>query len=51
MLRRSGDDRYEETGRGRYRKALEAYIALVMRHGTEHLSRGEGSEPDTFLSP
>ncbi|UBU16447.1 hypothetical protein [Nonomuraea gerenzanensis] len=48
VLRRSGD-RYEETNRGRYRQALNTYIALVKRHHAEHLSRKERPEPDTSI--
>ncbi|MEU8403847.1 hypothetical protein AB0C28_52475 [Nonomuraea sp. NPDC048892] len=48
VLRRTGD-RYEETGRGLYRQALDIYIALAEAHQAQHLRRGEAPEPDTFL--
>jgi hypothetical protein len=48
VLRHTGD-RYEETGRGLYRQALDIYIALAEAHHAEHLRRGETPEPDTFL--
>jgi hypothetical protein len=49
VLRPADDGGYEETGRGRYRQALDVYIALAERHRAEHLRRGEAPEPDTFL--
>lgn len=48
VLRHTGDG-YEETGRGRHRKALNIYIALAEAHRAEHVRRGERPEPDTFL--
>ncbi len=49
VLRPIADDCYEETGRGLYRQALDAYIALAERHRDEHWSRRERPQPDTFL--
>ncbi|MGI5292736.1 hypothetical protein ACQEVF_56825 [Nonomuraea polychroma] len=40
---------YEETGRGRYRTAVAAYITLVYRHRRGHKSRGETPEFDPLL--
>ncbi|SEH02394.1 hypothetical protein SAMN05444920_12652 [Nonomuraea solani] len=47
---RSTADGYQETGRGRYRRALDVYIALAEAHNAEHVRRGETPEPDTFLA-
>jgi hypothetical protein len=49
VLRSTSGGGYEETGRGRYRQAMDVYIALAERHRDEHLRRGETAEPDTFL--
>ncbi|GAA2842543.1 hypothetical protein [Nonomuraea rubra] len=49
VLRSTGDG-YQETGRGRYRYALDVYIALAETHNAEHIRRGETPEPDTFLA-
>ncbi|MEV0623556.1 FxLD family lanthipeptide [Nonomuraea sp. NPDC050404] len=48
---RSTENGYEETGRGRYRHALDIYIALAEAHNAEHLRRRETPEPDPFLPP
>lgn len=49
VLRPIGDGRYEETGRGRYSKALDIYIALTEAHRAEHVRRRKRSEPGMFL--
>jgi hypothetical protein len=49
VLRSAGDSGYEETGRGRYRQALDVYIALAEALRGEHLRCGERPDPDTFL--
>ena len=49
VLRPSEENGYEETGRGVYRKAVAAYVALVKQHRRHHLRRGEAPEYDSLL--
>ncbi|MFC5833189.1 hypothetical protein [Nonomuraea insulae] len=48
VLRRIRDGRYEETARGRHRKALGIYTALAEAHQAEHRRHREVPEPDSF---
>jgi hypothetical protein len=49
VLRQDGNDGYEETGRECYRKAVDTYAALVMKHREEHAHQGEEPVYDVLL--
>ncbi|MFG6193390.1 hypothetical protein [Nonomuraea sp. JJY05] len=50
VLRQAERGGYEETGRGRtYRGAVRTYVALVIEHRREHITRGEPLEPDPYV--
>ncbi|MFB4284827.1 hypothetical protein ACBJ59_56835 [Nonomuraea sp. MTCD27] len=50
VLRQAENSGYEESGRGRtHRGAVRTYVALVIEHRREHVTRGEPLEPDPYV--
>ncbi|MEV1005031.1 hypothetical protein [Nonomuraea sp. NPDC050202] len=51
VLRQAENGGYEETGRGRtHRSAVRTYVALVIEHRREHVTREEPLEPDPYVN-
>jgi hypothetical protein len=47
---RQAENGYEETGRGRtHCGAVRTYVAVVIKHRREHVTRGEPLEPDPYV--